>query len=117
MTVEERIRKENLLQRLTEFLTNPISFHTLGNKNVENAILDFAKNSRADFIVMVSKDYNFLQKQFLDTTVEEVSSIRPYRFCPFRDKHNTPLNKALRNDICHSFPVFNEIFLRHQHET
>lgn len=73
LTDEEQSRKENLLIRLGESLPNPISFHKIQQRNVENAILRFAQSVMADLIVMVSKDYNFLQKQFLDTTVEEVS--------------------------------------------
>lgn len=73
LTREEQDHKDNLLQRLTESLPNPINFHTVRQKNVENAILDFAKNVKADLIIMVSKDHTFLHKQFLDTTVEEVS--------------------------------------------
>ena len=69
----EQQRKENLLQRLTEWLPNPVSFHTLEDKNVEKTVLDFAQSISADLIIMVSKDYGFLHKQFLDTTVEEVS--------------------------------------------
>ncbi len=69
----ERVRKENLMQSLTELLPNPISFHLSISKNVENAVLDFAKEMAADLIIMISKDHGFLHKQFFDTTVEEVS--------------------------------------------
>ena len=73
LTLEDTKRKEDLLQRLNESLPNPISFHTLTSKNVENAILDFVEDTAADLIIMVSKDHTFLHRQFLDTTVEEVS--------------------------------------------
>ncbi|GMN11747.1 hypothetical protein MTsPCn9_29300 [Croceitalea sp. MTPC9] len=65
--------KEAIMKRFSTVLENPITFHKVNYKKVEDAIRLFAQSINADLIIMVSKDYNFLQKQFLDTTVEEVS--------------------------------------------
>ena len=67
------IQQKQLVQRLSEMLPNPISFHRVISRKVEDGVQIFVKSLGADFIIMISKDYGFLQKTFLDTTVEEVS--------------------------------------------
>lgn len=73
LTGELQVQKKKLMKLLFKELPNPISFHSLASKNVENAIQIFAQSFNVELIIMVSKDYNMLQKLFLDTTVEEVS--------------------------------------------
>lgn len=68
-----KLQRELLLQRIEAILPNPISFHRVVSKKVEEGILIFTKSVHADLIIMISKDYGLLQKLFLDTTVEEVS--------------------------------------------
>lgn len=73
LTAETKDRKEDLIQRLTKSLPNPVGFHSMNQKNIEQSVLDFAKSISADLIIMVSKDHPLLHRLFLDTTVEEVS--------------------------------------------
>lgn len=73
LTEALEIEKNKILKSLSEKFPNPISFHTIVSKKVEDAIQVFAQSFNAELIIMVSKDYNILQKLFLDTTVEEVS--------------------------------------------
>lgn len=68
-----KLHQEQLIRQIATILPNPISFHRVVSKKVEEGILVFAKNTNADLIIMISKDYGLLQKLFLDTTVEEVS--------------------------------------------
>ena len=68
-----KLQREQLIQRIAEIMPNPISFHRVVSKKVEEGIIIFTKRVNADLIVMISKDYGLLQKLFLDTTVEEVS--------------------------------------------
>tara|TARA_R110001592_G_scaffold109196_7_gene304699 strand:- start:4601 stop:5110 length:510 start_codon:yes stop_codon:yes gene_type:complete len=70
---EIELQKKQLVQRLSEKLPNPISFHRVVSKKIEDGVLSFAKGLNADLIIMISKDYNLLERLFLDTTVEEVS--------------------------------------------
>ncbi len=68
-----QVQQRLLTKQLSEALPNPVSFHRVFSKKVEDGIRIFAEKINADLIVMVSKDYGLLQKLFLDTTVEEVS--------------------------------------------
>ena len=73
LTKAQEVAKEKVMKHLSEKLTDQISFHVVVSKKVENAIQDFAQSFNSELIIMISKDYNMLQKLFLDTTVEEVS--------------------------------------------
>lgn len=66
-------QQKQLSQRLSELLPNPITFHRIVSKKIEDGIGVFAESIDADLIIMISKDYGLLNKWFLDTTVEEVS--------------------------------------------
>lgn len=70
---EIELQQKQLVQRLSEKLPNPISFHRVVSKQIEDGIQIFAESMNADLIIMISKDYGLLQRSFLDTTVEEVS--------------------------------------------
>ncbi|SEL26141.1 Nucleotide-binding universal stress protein, UspA family [Maribacter orientalis] len=70
---EIELQQEQLVQRLSEKLPNPISFHRVVSKQIEDGIQIFAESMNADLIIMISKDYGLIQRSFLDTTVEEVS--------------------------------------------
>ncbi|MCM4168104.1 hypothetical protein KCTC52924_03657 [Arenibacter antarcticus] len=61
------------VEKLSKSIPNPVSFHRVVNKKIENGIHHFAKSTNADLIIMISKDYGLIHKLFLDTTVEEVS--------------------------------------------
>lgn len=67
------IQQQLLRKRISNVLPNPVSFHRMVSKKIENGVHIFAENVHADMIVMLSKDYGQLHKLFLDTTVEEVS--------------------------------------------
>tara|TARA_R110000765_G_scaffold16474_3_gene46281 strand:- start:6152 stop:7003 length:852 start_codon:yes stop_codon:yes gene_type:complete len=70
---EIELQQKQLVQRLSEKLPNPISFHRVVSKQIEDGIQIFAESMNADLIIMISKDYGLIQRSFLDTTVEEVS--------------------------------------------
>lgn len=67
------LQQKQLVQRLSKILPNPVSFHRIVSRKVEEGVRVFAESLSADLIIMISKDYGLLQKLFLDTTVEEVS--------------------------------------------
>ncbi|WP_339628603.1 universal stress protein [uncultured Maribacter sp.] len=70
---EIELQQKQLVQRFSEKLPNPISFHRVVSKKIEDGIQIFAESMSADLIIMISKDYGLIQRLFLDTTVEEVS--------------------------------------------
>lgn len=70
---EIELQQKQLVQRLSEKLPNPISFHRVVSKQIEDGIQIFAESMNADLIIMISKDYGLIHRSFLDTTVEEVS--------------------------------------------
>ena len=70
---EIELQQKQLVQRLSEKLPNPISFHRVVSKQIEDGIQIFSESMNADLIIMISKDYGLIQRSFLDTTVEEVS--------------------------------------------
>ncbi|WP_339651885.1 universal stress protein [uncultured Maribacter sp.] len=70
---EIEIQQKQLVKLLSEKLPNPISFHRVVSKKIEDGIQIFAESMSANLIIMISKDYGLIQRLFLDTTVEEVS--------------------------------------------
>lgn len=70
---EIEVLQKQFAKRLSLKIPNNVSFHRVVSKKIEHGIQSFSKSINADLIIMISKDYNLLQKIFLDTTVEEVS--------------------------------------------
>lgn len=69
---KQHLNKVAIIDRLSNLFNKTVNFSTVYHKNVEDAIRIFSQSVHANLIVMVSKNYGFFQKQFLDTTVEEV---------------------------------------------
>lgn len=67
------IKQKEMVRRLSEKVPNPVTFQRIIARKTEDGVQKFAESIDADLIIMISKDYGFLQKLFLDTTVEEVS--------------------------------------------
>ena len=70
---EIELQQKQLVQRMSEKLPNPISFHRIVSRKIEDGVQFFAESKSADLIIMISKDYGLIERLFLDTTVEEVS--------------------------------------------
>ncbi|NNE78446.1 MAG: universal stress protein, partial [Pricia sp.] len=49
------------------------SFQSINEKDIRSAIENFVSNDKADMVIMVAKNLNFLQKIFFDTTIEKLS--------------------------------------------
>lgn len=65
--------KAYLQDYIEEAIPFSSSFHTISNKNIKTAILNFSAYNLVEMVVMVAKNLNYLQQLFLDTTIEKLS--------------------------------------------
>ncbi|MFD0797236.1 universal stress protein [Maribacter chungangensis] len=73
LTVPQEVNKAYLQDYLGETFPKTHSFHSISNKNISAAILDFAANKQIEMLTMVAKNLNFFQKLLFDTSIEKLS--------------------------------------------
>jgi len=68
------MRQENNKTFLKEGLCkNPISFKTVNNKNITNAIYTYIKENTIDMLVMVNTRHSFLEHILFQSTIDKMS--------------------------------------------
>ena len=65
--------KEYLQDYLEEIFVDTHNFHSVSNKNIKEAILNFISDNQIEMLTMVAKNLNFFQQLLFDTTIEKLS--------------------------------------------
>ena len=73
LTQEQEKNRVYLQDYLEESFQNTHHFYDINNKNVKTAIQHHVAIGKAEMVIMVAKNLNFLQNLFFDSTIEKVS--------------------------------------------
>lgn len=73
LTSSQEKNKAYLQDYLEETFPTTHSFHSITDKNIKNAILNFVADNQIDMLTMVAKNLNFLQQILFDTAIEKLS--------------------------------------------
>ncbi len=73
LTNPQEINKAYLQDYLGETFPTSHSFHSITDKNIKSAILNFVANNHIEMLTMVAKNLNFFQQLLFDTAIEKLS--------------------------------------------